>query len=76
MVFEVCVLGAILAQKVNSFICKIKNVIFWHPWDPWGQINSGKKIFGVQTATVLYLLEGDENSDKADYPNLQSKVPK
>ena len=30
-----------------------KNVIFWHPWDPWGRINSGKNIFWVQTATVL-----------------------
>ena len=46
-------LRAILAQKENTFICRKKNVIFWHPWDPWGRINSGKNVFWVQTATVL-----------------------
>ena len=45
-------LRAILAQKENTFICRKKNVIFWHPWDPWGRINSGKNFFRVQTATV------------------------
>ena len=50
--WSLCLLGAILAQKENSFICKKKNVIFWHPWDPWGRVNSGKKFFWVQTATV------------------------
>ena len=48
---SLCLFGAILAQELNSFICK-KNMIFWHPWDPWGRVNSGKKIFWVQTATV------------------------
>ena len=46
-------LRAILAQKENTFICRKKNVIFWHPWDPWGRINSGKNVFWVQTATVI-----------------------
>ena len=49
---SLCLFGAILAQKENSFICKIKNVIFWHPWDPWGCVNSGDKCIWVQTATV------------------------
>ena len=31
-------------------------MIFWHPWDPWGRVNSGKNFFGVQTASV-YLLK-------------------
>ena len=44
-----------LAQKENSFICK-RRVIFWHPWDPWGRVNSGKKNFWVQKATVSALL--------------------
>ena len=53
MVFwSLCLLGAILAQKENIFICRKKNLIFWHPWDPWGRVNSGKNFFGVQTATV------------------------
>ena len=47
-------LRAILAQKENTFICRKKNVIFWHPWDPWGRINSGKNVFWVQTATVFW----------------------
>ena len=47
-----CLFEAILAQKENSFICKKINVIFWHPWDPWGRVNSGKNVFGVQTASV------------------------
>ena len=50
--WSLCLLEAILAQKENSFICRKKNVIFWHPWDPWGRVNSGKKFFGVQTASV------------------------
>ena len=50
--WSLCLLGAILAQKENSFIFRKKNVIFWHPRDPWGRINSGKNFFEVQTATV------------------------
>ena len=38
--WSLCLLGAILAQKENNFICRKKNVIFWHPWDPWGRVNS------------------------------------
>ena len=37
--WSLCLLGAILAQKENSFICEKKNLIFWHPWDPWGRIH-------------------------------------
>ena len=48
-------LRAILAQKENSFICRKKNVIFWHPWDPWGRVNSGKNFFLDQTATVYWV---------------------
>ena len=56
MVFlSLCLLEAILAQKELTFICEKKNGIFWHPWDPWGRINSGKNIFGVQTATVSWI---------------------
>ena len=37
MIFRsVCLLGAILAQELNSFICNIFLWIFWHPWDPGG----------------------------------------
>jgi hypothetical protein len=49
---SLCLLEAILAQKENTFICEKKNVIVWHPWDPWGRINSGNNFFRVQTATV------------------------
>ena len=50
--WSLCLLRAILAQKENSFIFEKKIVIFWHPWDSWGCVNSGKKFFLVQTATV------------------------
>jgi hypothetical protein len=45
----------------NSFIRKIKNVIFWHKWDPWGCVNSGKTFFWVQTATVLEVQANPKN---------------
>ena len=41
--------GSILAQELNSFICKIKILIFWHPW---GRVNSEVNVFSVHTATV------------------------
>ena len=46
-----CDFGSILAQELNSFICK-KTLIFWHPWDPWGHINSEVNGFWVHTTTV------------------------
>ena len=40
MVFQsLCLFGAILAQKLNSFICEKKSLIFWHPWDPWEHVH-------------------------------------
>ena len=33
--------GSILAQKLNRFICKKKNWIFWHPGHPWSCESSG-----------------------------------
>ena len=59
-------LRAILAQKENSFICRKKNVIFWHPWDPWGRVNSGKKFFWVQTASVSKLVQMSNICQKLD----------
>jgi hypothetical protein len=35
MVFwRLCLMGAFLAKRKNSFIFEKKNVIIWHPWDP------------------------------------------
>ena len=59
-------LRAILAQKENTFICRKKNVIFWHPWDPWGRINSGKNVFWVQTATVNVTSECQMKSGRSE----------
>ena len=47
-------------------------MIFWHPWDPWGRVNSGKNFFWVQTATVLICLKfarfsSDEKSSLSTY---------
>ena len=44
--------GAILAQKLNSFICEKKNLIFWHPWDPWGWIHIDLNKNSVRTGCV------------------------
>ena len=53
MVFwSLCLFGAILAQKLNSFICEKKNLIFWHPWDPWGRIHIDLNKNSVQTGCV------------------------
>ena len=50
---SLCLLGAILAEKENNFICK-KKCDVWHPWDSWGRVNSGRIFFfWVQTATVF-----------------------
>ena len=34
-------LGAILAHKTSCCMFSGSWRIFWHPWDPWGRINSG-----------------------------------
>ena len=55
MVFwSLCFLGAILAQKLNSFICEKKILIFWHPWDPWGRIHIDLNKNSVRTGCVFY----------------------
>ena len=46
-------LRAIFGKRKIVLFVKKQNAIFWHPWDPWGQVNSGKKFFWVQTATVV-----------------------
>ena len=47
-----CLFEAILAQKENSFICKKINVIFWHPWDPWGRVHIDLNKNSVRTGCV------------------------
>ena len=51
--WSLCLLGAILAQKENSFICEKKNLIFWHPWDPWGRIHIDLNKNSVWTGFVI-----------------------
>ena len=34
-------LGAILAHQTSTGMFTGSWSIFWHPWDPWGRINSG-----------------------------------
>ena len=34
-------LGAILARQTSCCMFSGSWRIFWHPWDPWGRINSG-----------------------------------
>ena len=34
-------LGAILAHQTSTGMFSGSWRIFWHPWDPWGRINSG-----------------------------------
>ena len=46
--FEVC---AFIGQKLNTFICK-KNLIIWHPWDPWEQIHIDLNKNSVRTGCV------------------------
>ena len=54
MIFRsLCLLGAILMQKLNSLICKKKNLIFWHPWDPWERVHIDLNKNSVQTGCVL-----------------------
>ena len=54
MVFQsLCLFGAILAQKLNSFICEKKILIFWHPWDPWGRIHIDLNKNSVRTGCVI-----------------------
>ena len=44
--------GAILAHQTSTGMFSGSWSIFWHPWDPWGRVNSGNNFWGVQTATV------------------------
>ena len=44
--------GSILAQKLNRFICKKKNWIFWHPGHPCESSGVGK--IRALSDTVLY----------------------
>ena len=60
MIFRsLCLSGAKLAQKLNSFICKKINLIFWHPWDPWGRVHIDLDKNSVQTGCVQRLQVGD-----------------
>ena len=34
-------LGAILAHQTSTGMFSGSWRIFWHPWDPWGRVNSG-----------------------------------
>ena len=44
-------LGTILVQKLNHFNCK-KNLVFWHPWEPWKDIHIDLNKNRVQTCCV------------------------
>ena len=62
MVFwSLCLFGAILAQKLNSFICEKKILIFWHPWDPWGRIHIDLNKNSVQTGCVPLITQLSRN---------------
>ena len=41
--------GNISAKTQHSFICEKKNLIFWHPWDPWGRIHIDLNKNSVRT---------------------------
>ena len=45
--------GSILAQKLNRFICKKKNWIFWHPGHPWSCESSGVGKIRALSDTVI-----------------------
>ena len=49
---------AILAQKLNSFICEKKILIFWHPWDPWERVHIDLNKNSVWTGCVLRATSG------------------
>ena len=45
--------GSILAHQTSSGMFSEWFCFIWHPWGPWGRVNSGEKGFSGQTATVL-----------------------
>ena len=59
--------GGILAQELNSFL--FFNLIFWHPWDPWGCVNSGKKYIWAQTSSVAKIPNNQPNLCKDFCPS-------
>ena len=44
--------GSILAHQTSSGMFSEWFRFIWHPWGPWGRVNSGEKGFSGQTATV------------------------
>ena len=38
---RLCNLGSILAHQTSKFKFRGSWHIFWHPWNPWGHVNSG-----------------------------------
>ena len=45
--WSLCFFGAILAHQTSDFMFSKSWGIFWHPWDPWGRVNSGDISFLV-----------------------------
>ena len=43
--------GSILAHQTSSGMFSEWFRFIWHPWGPWGRVNSGEKGFSGQTAT-------------------------
>ena len=71
MVFwSLCFWGAILAQKLNSFICEKKILIFWHPWDPWGRIHIDLNKNSVRTGCVYQTPIGKLNISLLFHPSV------
>ena len=52
--------GSILAQKLNRFICKKKNWIFWHPGHPWSCESSGVGKIRALSDTVITTKNANE----------------
>ena len=46
------ILRAILAHQTSTGMFSGSWCIFWHPWDPWGRVNSGVNGFWLHTVTV------------------------
>ena len=68
MIFQsLCLFGAILAQKLNSFICRKKNLIFWHPWDPWERVHIDLNKNSVQTGGVIERLWTSKMETKVQF---------
>ena len=45
--------GSILAHQTSSGMFSEWVLFIWHPWGPWGRVNSREKGFSGQTATVF-----------------------